>query len=61
MFRSGGSRPTNYYQPTGRLALPLSAMVEAYGEWRWYGMTQALFLYEGFRTHMGVVGLRLTR
>jgi len=61
LFRSGGSRPTNYYQPVGRLALPLNSMVEAYGEWRWYGMTQAMFLYEGFRTHMGIVGLRLTR
>jgi len=61
LFRSGGSRPTNYYQPVGRLALPLNAMVEAYGEWRWYGMTQAMFLYEGFRTHMGTIGLRLTR
>ena len=61
LFRSGGTRPTNYYQPVGRLALPLSTMVEAYGEWRWYGMTQPLFLYEGFRTHTGVIGLRISR
>lgn len=61
LFRSGGSRPTNFYQPVSRLAIPVNATAEFYGEWRWYGMTQPLFLYEGFRTNMGVLGLRLSR
>jgi hypothetical protein len=61
LFRSGGSRPTNYYQPIGRVSFPVNRMVELYGEWRWYGMTESVFLYEGFRAHIGIIGLRLMR
>lgn len=60
LFQSGGTRPANYYQPLARLSVPVSTMVEFYGEWKWYGMTESLYLYEGFRVHTGVIGLRVT-
>ncbi len=60
LFRSSGSRPTNYYQPVGRAQLPLVKHVQWFGEWRWYGYTEPFYLYEGFRTHLFLTGLRLT-
>jgi hypothetical protein len=59
-FRSSGSRPTQYYQPAVRFAAPVRKGVEPYVEWRWYGFTQAFYLFEGFRTHHLMAGLRLT-
>jgi hypothetical protein len=60
MFLSSGSRPTSYYQPMGRFLVPLHGNVSAYGEWRWYGLSQAFYTFEGFRTHHLLTGLRLT-
>ena len=56
-----GTRPTRYYQPLVRVRAPLNKSVEAFAEWRWYGMVEPLFFVEGFRTHQVVLGLRLTR
>jgi len=60
-FKSNGSRPTDYYQPLVRFKIPLAPSVEAYAEWRWFGLAQAFFPVEGFRSHLSVVGLRLSR
>ena len=60
LLRSSGSRPARYYQPYGRLLVPLSEHVSAYGEWRWYGFTQPFYTFEGFRTHHLLFGLKLS-
>jgi hypothetical protein len=60
MFLSHGSRPTNYYQPIWRLQQPLFKHVQWFGEWRWYGYSEPFYLYEGFRTHLFLTGLRLS-
>jgi len=61
LFISSGSRPTKYYQPLGRLSIPLSKNVSWRSEWRWYGLGEAFYLYEGFRAHTLTTGLHLTR
>lgn len=60
LFISSGSRPTRYYQPVGRFLLPLHRHVAWYAEWRWYGLSQEFYSFEGFRTHHFLTGLRLT-
>jgi len=59
-FVSSGSGPMRYYQPLGRFSLPLGKHVEWNSEWRWYGLSEPFFLYEGFRTHHFMTGLRLS-
>lgn len=61
MFLSSGSRPTNFYQPVGRLALPLHKNVAVVTEWRYYGYGEPFYRYEAFRAHLFTTGLRLTR
>jgi hypothetical protein len=61
VFLSSGSRPTNYYEPTARISLPIGEHVTWFGEWRYYGYGEAFYLYEGFRAHLATVGLRYTR
>ena len=58
-FASSGSGPTRYYQPLGRFSVPLGRHVQWNSEWRWYGFNEPFYLYEGFRTHHFVTGLRL--
>ncbi len=60
MFLSSGSRPTSYYQPVGTFLVPLHEHVTCYAEWRWYGLSQAFYTFEGFRTHHLLTGLRLS-
>jgi hypothetical protein len=60
MFVSHGSRPTKYYQPVGRMQLPIVKHVQWFGEWRWYGYSEPFYLYEGFRSHLFLTGLRLS-
>ncbi len=55
---TAGSRPSRYYQPTGRFLLPVTEKVHFYSEWRWFGLAQPFYLFEGFRTHMIMTGLR---
>lgn len=59
-----GTRPARYYQSVGRLSVPLGRYGQWYGEWRWYGFSQPVYLinysYEGFRNHQFVTGFRLT-
>jgi hypothetical protein len=61
LFVSSGTRPTNYYQPLGRLSFPVRKHVQWYAEWRYYGLSEPIYLYEGFRTHLYITGLRLTK
>ena len=60
-FISAGSRPTKYYQPVARFRLPLGRQLGWFAEWRYYGYGEAFYGYEGFRTHMLITGLRITR
>jgi hypothetical protein len=59
-FVSSGSRPTRYHQPMARFALPLTKNVQWGAEWRWYGMSQPLFQFEGFRSNQFITNIRLT-
>ena len=61
MFRSSGSRPSAYYQPQGRLQMPLRKNFSLFGEWRYYGYGEPFYLYEQFRNHQFTAGLRLSR
>jgi hypothetical protein len=56
---TAGSRPSRYYQPIGRVLVPLHSKVMLYSEWRWYGLNQPYFAYEGFRSHLITTGLRI--
>src|SRR5579885_1197885 len=58
---SSGSRPTSCYQPLAKLALPLCKNLFWTAEWRYYGFGEAYYLYEGFRAHIFMTGLRLTK
>lgn len=55
---TSGTRPSNYYQPQGRLQLPLTPKVEFFSEWKYYGLHQPFYYYEGFRANMFTGGLR---
>ncbi len=57
-FISSGSRPSSYYQPMGKLSLPLGKKITCFAEWRYYGYGEAFYLYEGFHAHLVTVGLR---
>ena len=59
-FISSGSRPTNYFQPVGKLILPLTHVVAWITEWAYYGYAESLYSYENFRTHLVTTGFRLT-
>jgi hypothetical protein len=58
---SNGSRATNYYQPVGKLSVPFGKHLAWNTEWRYYGFSEAFYLYESFRTHLITTGLRFTR
>jgi hypothetical protein len=58
-LRSSGSRPMSYFQPIGKVALPLPRKSQLYAEWRYYGMTDLFYLYQAFRTHQFTVGLHI--
>jgi hypothetical protein len=61
LYISSGSRPTHYYQPLGRLSLPLHKNVYWNTEWRWFGYGEEFYTFEGFRAHVIMTGLRLVR
>ncbi|MEO8369674.1 MAG: hypothetical protein ABI806_10765 [Candidatus Solibacter sp.] len=61
LFISAGSRATRYYQPLGRLSLPLQKHVQWNTEWRYYGYGEPMYQYEGFRTHIFMTGFRLSK
>jgi hypothetical protein len=59
LFTSSGSRPTQYYQPIAKVSVPVARKVQWMFEWRWYSLGETFYMYEGFRTHLFVTGLRL--
>jgi hypothetical protein len=61
LFVSSGSRPSRYYQPLARLSVPLQKNVSWNAEWQWYGYGEQFYLFEGFRTHIFMTGLRVSR
>jgi hypothetical protein len=61
LFISTGSRPTQYYQPLGRLSVPLRKNLQWNTEWRWYGFGETFYSYEGFRAHTFITGLKVSR
>ena len=61
MFVSSGSRPSRYYQPLARVSLPICKHVYWNAEWQYYGYGESFYLYEGFRTHSFITGIRLTQ
>jgi hypothetical protein len=60
LFRSSGSRPTQYYQPIIRFTTPTYKRMAWYGEWRYYGFGEPFYMYEAFRAHLLTIGLRFT-
>jgi hypothetical protein len=56
---TSGVRPTDYYQPQGRLVLPVTPKMEFFSEYRYFGLSQTIYVFEGFRTHMYMGGVRL--
>ncbi len=61
LFTSAGSRPTEYYQPTARLSIPLAKGVQWNSEWRWYSLAERLYSFEDFRSNQLMVSLKYTR
>jgi hypothetical protein len=61
LFVSAGTRPTQYYQPLGRLSLPLQKHIQWNTEWRWYGFGENFYQYEAFRAHTFITGIRVDR
>jgi len=59
-FISSGSQPTSYYQPMAKLWLPIGKHASWFSEWRYYGYGETFNLYEGFRTHLVITGVRFT-
>ena len=58
---SAGSNATAYYQPVGKLTIPIGHHVQWNTEWRYYGFGETFYLYQGFRTHLVTTGLRFSR
>jgi hypothetical protein len=61
LFTSAGSRPTDYYQPTARLSIPLAKGVQWNSEWRWYSLSERVYSFEDFRSNQLMVSLKYTR
>lgn len=56
--QTSGSRPSNYYTPQGRLSVPFADKVDVFVDWRYWGLSQRFYGYEGFRTHSLMGGIR---
>lgn len=61
MLLSNGSNTTRYYQPLARLSFPIGKHVSWNSEWKYYGYAENFYLFESFRTHIFMTGLKLTR
>lgn len=60
-FISSGSRPTNYFTPSGKLVLPIRNNLAWVSEWTYYGYAESFYFFEGFRAHLITTGIRFTR
>ena len=68
-FAATGTRPTRFYEPTGRVVVPLRSRLSAKAEWRYHGYAEPAFFFdagparpnqtglEGFRAHVWVFAL----
>ena len=61
LYVSGGTRPTNYYQPLVRLVAPLQKNVAVTAQYNYYGFSERFFAFENFRSNQFQIGLRFTR
>jgi hypothetical protein len=61
LYISGGTRPTDFYQPLVRVVAPLQKNVAAALEYRYYGFSERFFAFENFRSNQFQIGLRFTR
>jgi hypothetical protein len=62
LFTSAGSRPTRYYQPLGRLSIPIQKHLQWNTEWRYYGYgEETIYRYEGFRTNLFMTGVKVSK
>ena len=61
MLRTAGSRPTRYYQPLARIAIPLHKQTRLFAEWRHYSLGQALYGFEAFGVQQFTAGIRVGR
>jgi hypothetical protein len=61
LFISSGSRPTSYYQPLVRFALPFTKHLSWNSEWRYYGYGENFYKFESFRTNLITTSLRFSR
>jgi len=59
-FISSGSRPTSYFQPAGKLIVPVTHVAAWITEWAYYGYAESFYSYENFRTHLITTGVRIT-
>lgn len=60
-FTSNGSRPTTFYSPIMKVNVPVRERVQIFSEWRYYGLSEALYSNEGFRSNVFMAGVRLVR
>ena len=58
LVTTAGSRPSRYYQPQGKLLLPLHNHVQLYADWQWYALHQPFYYYVGFRALTIMTGIR---
>jgi hypothetical protein len=56
-----GTEASRYYEPLARLSIPAGKHVYWNTEWRWYGYSDQLYLFQGFQTHLFQTGVRLSR
>ena len=61
LLKTSGSRPTSYYQPQGRITVPMRKTCEIFAELRYYGFGDFFIYPESFRSNQLTIGLRLMR
>ena len=59
LLSASGSRPTHYYQPLIKLAVPFGKRADWVSQWQWYGFDEPFYLYEMFHTNVVSTGMRL--
>jgi hypothetical protein len=59
LWYSTGTRQSEYYQPLARVIAPVAPHVDLNFEWRWFGFTEPLYIYENFRQHQALFSLRV--
>ncbi|MCS6953403.1 MAG: hypothetical protein RMK57_08515 [Bryobacterales bacterium] len=58
LFVSSGNRASEYYRPLVRFSFPLHRKAHWFFEWSWYSLWERFYIFEGFRTHHYLTGLR---